>query len=432
MCKKGLFIEGHIGVWMRFALSALVCLIFSAPAWAVDYTITDLGTLGGTTSYARSYARGINNNGQVVGAAGTADGLEHAFLYSNGSMLDLGTLGGTYSYAFSINNNGQVVGSAVTDEDQNHAFLYSNGSMIDLGTLGGMSSYARDINNNGQVVGYDILDEYGEMRAFLYSNGSMMDLFPGSGGGAVGINNNGQVLGSAYGSTVIYSNGNINYLDFGGPGDAYGINDNAQVVGSYESPPGGGSWHAFLYSNGSTIDLGTLSGRSSTAFSINNNDQVVGWSRLLPPPDEGDGRHAFLFSNGSMMDLNSLIPANSGWTCLIVAYDINDRGQIVGYGDFNGQDRAFLLTPAYAEQWIGSLIETVNSLDLKQGITTSLEAKLHAALNAAHANEKTTACNLMNAFINTVSAQSAKKITVDQANQLIAAAWQIKAALPCH
>lgn len=424
MCKKGLYIEGHIRVWMRFALSALACLIFSTSAWAVDYIITDLGTLGGTTSY----ARGINNNGQVVGAVGTADGLEHAFLYSNGSMIDLGTLGGTYSYAFSINNNGQVVGSARTDEDQDHAFLYGNGSMIDLGTLGGMYSYARDINNNGQVVGYDILGEYGEMRAFLYSNGSMIDLFPGSGGGAVGINNNGQVLGSAYGSTVIYSNGNLDYLDFGGPGDAFGINDNGKVVGSHESPPGGWAWHAFLYSNGSTIDLGTLGGMNSTAFSINNNDQVVGWSYTAVDPD----RHAFLFSNGSMMDLNSLIPANSGWTLFEVAYDINDRGQIVGFGFFNGVYHAFLLTPAYAEQWIGSLIETINSLDLKQGITTSLEAELHAALNAAHANEKTTACNLMDAFINTVSAQSAKKITVDQANQLMAAAWQIKAALPCH
>jgi beta propeller repeat protein len=87
-----------------------------------------------------------------------------------------------------------------------------------------------------------------------------------------------------------------------------------------------------------------------------------------------------------------------------------------------------------AEQLISNLITTVNSLDLKQGITTSLDAKLQAAeaaLVAARKNDRTTACNTMNAFINDVSAQSGKMITLEQANQLIAATMQIKSLLGC-
>jgi len=44
-------------------------------------------------------------------------------------------------------------------------------------------------------------------------------------------------------------------------------------------------------------------------------------------------------------DLNGLIPAGARWL-LTEARDINDSGQIVGTGIFDGQVRAFLLTPA--------------------------------------------------------------------------------------
>src|SRR5262249_12204264 len=115
-------------------------------------------------------AADLNQAGQVVGYATTADGFNHAFLWDNGTMIDLGTLGGTYSYAQGINDLGQVVGyAAVPGDVSSHAFLVTphegvwfqdsdldgrNDFMIDLGTLNVSShSQAHDINNAGQVVG---------------------------------------------------------------------------------------------------------------------------------------------------------------------------------------------------------------------------------------------------------------------------------------
>ncbi len=118
----------------------------------------------------------------------------------------------------------------------------------------------------------------------------------------------------------------------------YGINDAGQVVGQSVTADDG-VYHAFLFSEGTMIDLGTLGGLMSYAYSINDAGQVVGSSYV------GEiGEHAFLYSEGTMIDLNSLLPEGSGWE-LWEARDINNNGQIVGTGMFDGQSHAFLLTP---------------------------------------------------------------------------------------
>src|SRR6266849_5364546 len=96
----------------------------ASPAGTVKarWVITDLGTLG--RRYRDSGASAINERGQVVGASGTASGKQHAFLWQNGKMTDLGTLGGRGSHPRAINGRGQVVGDSATASGKQHAFLW--------------------------------------------------------------------------------------------------------------------------------------------------------------------------------------------------------------------------------------------------------------------------------------------------------------------
>jgi probable HAF family extracellular repeat protein len=290
----------------------------------VQYTVTDLGTLSGGN---RSEAYGINDSGQVVGWAQVDGAAYHAFLYSGGTMQDLGTFGGASSQAYGINDSGQIVGWAQTSGGAQHAFLYSGGSMQDLG-LGqafgindsgqavgtsfavgfngvGGNSVAYGINNNGQIVGGAITPD-GAQHAFLFSGGSMQDL------GTIGTP----------------------YYDYNPSSQAMGINDSGQIAGYSDLNAGSAGIlnHAFLYGGGSGLvlqDLGTLGGVSgaSEAFGINDSGQVVGFTSI-----SGGADHAFVYSVGSMHDLNNLIPSSSDWI-LTEATAINNEGQIVGYGD---------------------------------------------------------------------------------------------------
>jgi probable HAF family extracellular repeat protein len=125
----------------------------------------------------------------------------------------------------------------------------------------------------------------------------------------------------------------------GGYSEARDINNKGQIVG--HASLSGTVIHPVLWQNGKITDLGTLGGDIGLGYGINNGGQVVG------DADTSSGvRHAFLWQNGTITDLNSLLPANSGWE-LTTAQDINNTGQIVGSGKFNGLDRAFLLTPTW-------------------------------------------------------------------------------------
>jgi probable HAF family extracellular repeat protein len=123
-------------------------------------------------------------------------------------MTDLGTLGGSYSFANAINDSGQIVGYSTTSAAQNpakagDAFLYNNGTMTNLGTLPGFSSsFATAINDSRQIVG-DAIGNNGEIKPFLYGNGVMTNLnslLPANSGWtlltATGINDQGMISGT--------------------------------------------------------------------------------------------------------------------------------------------------------------------------------------------------------------------------------------------
>jgi probable HAF family extracellular repeat protein len=124
----------------------------------------DLGTIPGGGN---SFGLAINDSGEVTGRSLKAGGLDRAFLYSNGKMIDLGTLGGDHSFGFGINNAGQVVGVSTLPNGSLRAFVYKNGKMINLGALDGIQSEADNITNNGIVVGR-VTRTDGSTTVFIY------------------------------------------------------------------------------------------------------------------------------------------------------------------------------------------------------------------------------------------------------------------------
>jgi probable HAF family extracellular repeat protein len=207
---------------------------------------------------AHSVANAINDAGQVVGQYN----LNRPFLWQNGGFIDLGGFGGTQSfgYAFDINDAGQVVGSSFVNNGSDglsqHAFVWKDGVMTDLGALPGLpDSRAHAINELGQVVGFsssfdpDTTDEFFE--SFLWENGVMIDLgVPGDLNRAHDINDSGQIVGWSSSGAYIYEDGavtNLNSLLPAGSGVsisvATGINNAGQIVGYGFF---GGQLHALL------------------------------------------------------------------------------------------------------------------------------------------------------------------------------------------
>ena len=160
-----------------------------------------MSVLGGTFGGTNSAATAANEGQEVVGWASTAgNATMHAFLYSGGTMTDLGTLG-TSSEALAVNYGAEVAGRSTLASGVHHAFLSSGGSMLDLGTLGGANSEATGLNYFTQVVGTSDIPG-GSAHAFLYERGTMTDLnsrLPAGSGwvleAATAINDSGEIVG---------------------------------------------------------------------------------------------------------------------------------------------------------------------------------------------------------------------------------------------
>ncbi len=204
-----------------------------------DGSFVDLGTLG--DSYSRGDA--INESGQVVGLYQDRY-LPHAFVAKGGSMVDLAASSRSYvpTGAKLINDCGHIALSYYTKPGGIRAALYRNGTLEDLGTLGGPSSSAAAINKSDEITGYAATPD-GQTHAFLYSHGTMHDLgaLGGSFAEGVAINDAGEVAGTASTSNgdeaFVYSGGETTPLDVAPLGGlesyAFAINNRGQVLGQY-------------------------------------------------------------------------------------------------------------------------------------------------------------------------------------------------------
>ena len=234
------------------------------PSTAAIFSGSTVLSLNGLAPSFGSTAAAINDRGQVVGQSSTPDGLtQHAVLWTNGQVSDLGSIGIGPSYATGINERGQVVGTSVNAAGTaTHAALWSHGSITDLGTLGGIWSEGTAINNAGLVVGYSSVMPL-VWHAMSWQQGLLSDLgtLGGSFSAATAVNGRGQVVGfSSLASNLIdhatlWDAGSAidlnTYLDTAAIEagwylqDATGINDRGWIVGNAVNSADGSS-HAFL------------------------------------------------------------------------------------------------------------------------------------------------------------------------------------------
>ena len=215
----------------------------------------------------------------------------HAFIWNSGSgMTDLGTLGGDTSYALGINDSGEVVGySYLADNVTRHAFTWTaSGGMVDLGTLpGGAWSQGEKINASGEISG-EALDSNGkQVPVFWSASTGFVSLGENHGDSrnyGFSINDSGVITGQIYTGEVV----NAIFWRLGGamhflpplPGGlhmiGYDINNLNHITGN--GTVSDGRWEAFVWSHArGTVGIGFVPGASTTlAHAINDNDEVTG------------------------------------------------------------------------------------------------------------------------------------------------------------
>ncbi len=401
--------DGGYKTWILFVIILIACcgaaFVFAqvpaVPEQAPEpqYDVSDLPSLGGTNSRGNS----INNRGWVAGHSNLAGNQSrHAALWRDGSVLDLGTLGGpNSSVAWPVKNNrGILVGIAQTATPDplgenwssaafypgpnnvgfiNLGFVWERGQMRPLPTLGGNHGFATGANNRGQAVGWAenhcpdatcVPPQVLQFRPVVWDlkRGDQISEFPlipgDTSGAATAINNQGQAVGisgicdQAIGRhtarhAVLWENGSV--VDIGDLGAEFwntptAINQRGDIVGFAGTPgdPDGNILHAFIWTRRDGIrPLGALPGRvpehvHSEAYGINERRQVVGVSC-----DENfaDCR-AFVWDNGVMRDLNDL--KSPGYSArLEQGKDINESGEITGRAvdPVTGVRTAFLAVP---------------------------------------------------------------------------------------
>ncbi|MBN1787771.1 MAG: hypothetical protein JW806_05190 [Sedimentisphaerales bacterium] len=363
--------------------------------------------LGGLDGYPVGYARYINDWGKIVGWVESNDVNDSntiACLFDNtggGANINLGGAGSAALCCLS-----RIVGQSayyhvynnppIYDPNYSRACVFDMAgdvnNIFELGALGEPWPYipdssnesgAQSISHYGQIVGYAYDGSGDEYNPGLYlaclfdATGQYENKSLGTLGGYVSEalgNNEALIVGYAdnalnYERACIFdptgdANNNIDLGTLGGDcSGAWSINDSNQIVGwALDSSD---NYRACLFDAtgdaNNNIDLGTLGGNHSEAYFINDLGQAVGYAY-----DMWGQKRACLFNGGNEnIDLNSLVDPNSGWI-LQYAFGINNDGWIVGSGTLGGTEnspgltRAFLLKPPMPPTCIAKPIGDLN------------------------------------------------------------------------
>ena len=358
------------------------------------YTIEDLGVVG-TNPNQPGQPFVVSNSNWVSGGAGVGAAEHAVLWRSGKmvDIGDPG-LGGN-SIAFGVNNSGDAVGEAEdasvdlsTTEDfcgfQSMGyssspkpcvpFVWRDGKMAPLRTLGGVNGVANQINSWGAIAGYaeNRTKDPGcrkpqqyQFKPVIWLQDWILPLPTGSDkeGVAFSINEWGQVVGSsgscaAFNPSFLFNFQPVHALlwqdgeafDLGTLGGAlnnfaHDINNGGAVVGGSDLS-GDQTSHAFLWTpeTGKMKDLGTVSGDYwSVGLGINDAGQIVGVSINA----DFTALHAFVRQNGVLVDLNTLVAGKTPLS-LETACSINLAGEIIGFASDpkTGDTHAYLAKPA--------------------------------------------------------------------------------------
>lgn len=326
----------------------LFCLGSTALAQSYPYTVVDLEPGVATLSPSRPYS--ISDDGKtIVGTRGGTLG----FVWHEGTGIALLPMlpGDTANEGNGVDAAGNACGASGATAVR---FL-ANGTIQSLGTLGGAASVAMEMNRLGRIVG-DAQNASGVWHAFAWSPLSgMVDLNPATiESHGSDVNEFGVATGFTGPQTALATDRafrwspTLGFVDLGLPGTfknsrGLGINSAGQVCGTAQNSTGTvGAWVRHSDATGWQYLL-TNAGKANTAWKLNDFGQVVGETHQ----DSGALHRAATYVDGiGIHDLNALIDPSEGWL-LRAAYDINERGQIVGWGEHGGSWHGFRLDPNY-------------------------------------------------------------------------------------
>jgi len=287
----------------------------------------------------------INDRGEI---AGWNEGGFNAFYYSKptGAVQIAPHFGYAYGVAWNINNRGQVVGTSL--ESSGHD--YSRGFLWDIRTgmhdVPWLDGYQRNelfaINNAGTMIGVSRDFPGYPWTAYLIMQNGATSTIPTIFG--QDINEQGQVAGSVINEAAVWDARNgISLLGtLGAQSYAHGLNNRGQVVGtsfdhSKPTEVSGFVWdkHTGMVRVGTPLDSFDTHLRD-----VNDRGEAVGYQT-----DGAKYGYAIIWDRlHGMRDMNALLFPFQGWH-LFQAFDINERGQIVGIGYLNGEFHGFLATP---------------------------------------------------------------------------------------